>query len=66
MPRYGEKSTCYCGREIRWTGKFWEHTEGLFRHIAKPGGLTHAEPDAAETDTTDGNDVPAAQVSSGS
>jgi hypothetical protein len=64
MPRYGEKSTCYCGREIRWTGKFWEHTEGLFRHIAKPGGLTRAEPDAASRPADSEQERDAAQVSS--
>ena len=47
MPRYGEKSTCYCGREIRWTGKWWEHTEGVFRHIAEPGGPTPVAGDEA-------------------
>jgi hypothetical protein len=37
MPKLGKKSICQtCGRPIVWTGKYWEHTEGQFRHIAYP------------------------------
>lgn len=41
--RVGEKATCYCGKEIRWAGKWWEHTTSSPRHPGRP-----VEPNSAQ------------------
>lgn len=54
MPKIGQTTTCYCGKEIVWLGRYWDHVGTKYRHIARPKDTNLFS--GSQDEAVDGND----------